>query len=409
MLKSILFTLISLVAALPAVAQKPEPALTATMIKEALKRPPRGKKAESLATRIRDLYGNRDMNGSIVPIHEDKGMFDIAFAIEVIGTADTPKLVMETKSPEITLNRIGETGMYAAVTTQAEGFAARFHFEIGDKKLPSKQIEVFRAHPDSLERAGVPKGAVKQLPTWNSKVFEGTHRDWWIYVPAQYKADTPACVMIFQDGGGYTGSTAKVFDNLIAKGDMPVTIGIFINPGAFADGRSNRSYEYDTLSNEYVRMLLEEILPEVEKTYNLRHDANSRAIAGISSGGICAFTAAWERPDAFGKVLSWVGSFTGIAARLDEQGRLVRPGGNNYPVLIRKTPKKSIRVFLQDGENDLDNEHGSWPLANHEMARSLAHEGYDYKFVMGNGFHSAEHGRAIMPDSLRWLWRDYKP
>lgn len=407
-MKHALFTLISLAIAVPTVAQKPEPPLTATMLKQALKRPPRGDRAAKLAERIYALYGNRDMNGSIVPISEDKGRFDVAFAIAAPGARETPKLVMETKTPEIVLQRLGETALYVATTTQPEGFAARFHFEIDGKKLPSKQIEVYRTDPDSVEQAGVPKGVVTKQPVWNSKVFDGTHRDWWIYVPAQYKAENPACVMVFQDGGGYVGYTPRVLDNLIAKGDMPATIGVFINPGAFSDGRSNRSFEYDTLSDQYVRMLLEEILPEVEKTYNLRRDANSRAIAGISSGGICAFTAAWERPDSFSKVLSWVGSFTGIAARLDAHGRLARPGGNNYPVLIRKTPKKNIRVFLQDGENDLDNEHGSWPLANHEMARSLAHEGYDYKFVMGEGFHSADHGRAIMPESLRWLWRDSK-
>jgi enterochelin esterase family protein len=184
---------------------------------------------------------------------------------------------------------------------------------------------------------------------------------------------------------------------------MPVTVGIFIDPGTFAGGRRNRSVEYDTLSDRYARFVLEEILPEVEKTVNLRKDAEGRAIAGISSGGICAFTVAWERPEAFSKVLSWVGSFVNIAS-----GPSRREGGHNYPALIRKTPKKPIRVFLQDGANDLDNPHGNWPLANHQMARALAFAGYDFQFVFGNGFHSDRHGRAILPDSLRWLWRDVR-
>jgi enterochelin esterase family protein len=171
-----------------------------------------------------------------------------------------------------------------------------------------------------------------------------------------------------------------------------------------ADGRRNRSFEYDTLSDQYARFLLEEILPEVQKSVNLRQDAASRAISGASSGGICAFTVAWERPEAFSKVLSWIGSFTNIAS-----GESRRAGGHNYPALIRKTPKKPIRVFLQDGENDLDNAHGNWPLANQQMAKALAFAGYDYQFVYGKGFHSAAHGRAILPDSLRWLWRDYRP
>ncbi len=159
--------------------------------------------------------------------------------------------------------------------------------------------------------------------------------------------------------------------------------------------------EYDTLSDRYARFLLEEILPEVEKTVALRKDAAGRAIAGASSGGICAFTVAWERPDQFGKVVSWIGSFTNIAS-----GPTLRAGGHNYQALVRKTPKKPIRVFLQDGANDLDNVHGNWPLANLTLAGSLAFAGYDYRFEYGKGFHNNRHGRAILPDTLRWLWRD---
>jgi enterochelin esterase family protein len=209
--------------------------------------------------------------------------------------------------------------------------------------------------------------------------------------------------MVFQDGASYREYVPTVFDNLIAAGDMPVTVGIFLQPGLFEGGRSNRSFEYDTLSDQYVRFLLEEILPDVEKSTRLRHDAASRAIAGASSGGICAFTAAWERPDAFGKVVSWIGSFTNIAS-----GKTVREGGHNYEALVRKTPKKPIRVYLQDGANDLDNAHGNWPLANLTLAKSLAYARYDYRFEYGQGFHSHRHGRAIFPDTLRWLWRDHR-
>ncbi len=265
--------------------------------------------------------------------------------------------------------------------------------------------EDYALGPDSLKQEGVPTGTVTKH-TWNqSKIFPGTERSYWIYVPAQYKASVPACVMVFQDGNGYVGEKGHsrvptVFDNLIHQKAMPVTIGIFLDPGQFpavndSKPRSNRSFEYDSLGDLYARFLLEEILPEVSKSYNLTNDANGRAIAGISSGGICAFTVAWERPDAFSKVISYVGSFTNIR------------GGHNYAAWIRKTEKKPIRIFLQDGENDLDNLHGNWPLANREMAASLKFAGYDYKFEMGTEGHNAKHGAAILPDMLRWLWRDY--
>jgi enterochelin esterase-like enzyme len=259
--------------------------------------------------------------------------------------------------------------------------------------------------PDSFPHEGVPKSKVTQFKWKESKVFEGTTRDCWVYVPDQYDDKTPACVMVFQDGGSYVNDKGQfrvpvVFDNLIHRKEMPVTVGIFINPGEFpstekgAKPLSNRSYEYDTPSNKYALFLEKEILPEVGKTIKLRTDAPGRAICGISSGGICAFTAAWERPDLFSKVLSHVGSFTNIR------------GGDVYPGLIRKTEKKPIRIFLQDGLGDLDNLHGSWPLANESMASSLKFMDYDYKLVFGDGGHNGKHGGVILPDSLRWLWRN---
>jgi enterochelin esterase-like enzyme len=265
--------------------------------------------------------------------------------------------------------------------------------------------EQFKFGPDSERQPGVPQGKVTQHQH-ESRVFEGTKRDYYVYVPAQYTGEEPAAVMVFQDGHAYVNEkgefrTTIVMDNLIAKGEMPVTIGIFINPGHKGDTKpetpwraNNRSFEYDTLSDQYARFLLEEILPEVGKSYKLTDDPNRRAICGISSGGICAFTVAWERPDAFRKVMSHVGSFTNIR------------GGHNYHALIRKTEKKPIRVFLQDGSNDLDNQHGNWWLANLEMEAALKFKKYDYKFVGGEGGHNGKHGGSILPDSLRWLWRD---
>src|SRR5262245_58006890 len=261
--------------------------------------------------------------------------------------------------------------------------------------------------PDSTRHDGVPTGTVTQFKWNKSKVFENTERDCWVYVPAQYDGKTPACVMVFQDGGNYVSEKGAfrvpiVFDNLIHAKEMPVTVGVFINPGVFPNqggkgaGRSNRSFEYDTLSPKYAQFLETEILPEVGKTAKLRDDAAARAICGISSGGICAFTAAWERPDLFSKVLSHVGSFTNIR------------GGDVYPGLIRKTEHKPIRVFLQDGGGDLDNANGNWPLANLSMASALKFMDYDYKFVYGDGAHNGKHGGVTLPDALRWLWRGTK-
>ena len=255
----------------------------------------------------------------------------------------------------------------------------------------------YKLGPDSMEQPNVPKGRVTKR-FWNSQVFPEAPRDYWVYVPAQYDPKTPTCVMVFQDGEGYMKPNGQfrvpvVFDNLIAKKEMPVTIGIFINPGKGI----NRSIEYDTLSDQYARFLETEILPEVGKEFNLRSDAEGRAISGISSGGICAFTVAWERPDLFSKVLSHVGSFTNIRH------------GDTYPGIIRKTnPPKKIRVFLQDGSGDLDNANGNWPLGNQQMAAALKFKKYDYDFVFGDGAHNGKQGGAILPDSLRWLWRDVK-
>ena len=264
------------------------------------------------------------------------------------------------------------------------------------KEKPKPAPSLYKFGPDSLEQPGVPRGQVIDMGVWKSKVFDGTERKWSIYVPKQYDGSKPACVMVFQDGQWYANPKGDfrvptVFDNLIHQGKMPVTLAIFLQPGTIA-GRSNRSVEYDTLSDQYAKFLEKEILPEVAKKYKLRSDAAGRAIGGISSGGICAFTVAWQRPDLFSKVLSHVGSFVNIR------------GGDVYPGIIRKTERKPIRVFLQAGKNDLDNQHGNWPLANLQMEAALRYKKYDYKFVMGEEGHNGKHGGAILPESLIWLW-----
>jgi enterochelin esterase family protein len=259
--------------------------------------------------------------------------------------------------------------------------------------------------PDSKPKDGVPQGTLATHVWKDSKVFPGTIREYHVYTPAQYDAAKPCAVMVFQDGHAYLKPdgdirATTVFDNLIAEGAIPPVIGIFINPGHLGEElpkdpwkASNRSVEYDTLSDAYARLLLDEILPEVAKTKNLGTDPEQRAICGMSSGGICAWTVAWQRPDAFHKVVSHIGSFTNIR------------GGDAYPGIIRKAEKKPIRAFFQEGIRDLDNPHGSWPLGNLQMQAALKFKDYDFRYVWGHGEHDGKHGGAIFPETLRWLWR----
>ncbi|HYR57426.1 MAG TPA: alpha/beta hydrolase-fold protein [Chthoniobacteraceae bacterium] len=261
--------------------------------------------------------------------------------------------------------------------------------------------------PDSQPQ-DVPHGEVKKAAFDQSKIFPGTTREYSVYVPKQYDAAKPACLMVFFDGGGYAkpdgaSRVPVVFDNLIAKKEMPVTVAVFVNPGNIkatepgTKDRSNRSFEYDSLGDANARFVLEELLPVATQGLNITKNPDGWAIAGASSGGIAAFTVAWEKPEAFHKVVSWIGSFTNIR------------GGYVYPALIRQTKSnpKPLRVFLQDGSSDLDNLHGNWPLSNQDMAAALKFAGYDYKFEFGTGGHSPKHGGSILPDTLRWLWRDY--
>lgn len=271
-----------------------------------------------------------------------------------------------------------------------------------------RAADEFKITPYHEVQPGVPQGTLTKMPEWRSNIFTNTVRDWWIYVPAQYKAEKPACVMVFQDGHDYVNLKGNwrvpiVFDNLIAKGEMPVTIAILLNPGhevGKPPGKSpwqvsNRSFEYDSLGDRYARFLLEEILPEVGKKYNLTTNPEGRAIGGASSGGICSWTVCWERPDQFRKAFTTIGSYTNIR------------GGHVYPALIRKTERKPIRVSVQSGVDDVKNQFGDWPLANKQMAAALKFAGYDHRFDFGEGAHNSKHGGSIFPDVMKWLWRDY--
>jgi len=280
------------------------------------------------------------------------------------------------------------------------------------KRPDPNSFKQYELGPDSLPQPGVPKGKLEGPFLFESKVIENTVRRYWVYVPAQYNSRKPACVLVFQDGQRATNpkgplQLTTVMDNLIHKKEMPVTIGIFITPGqvgkTYPDNLGfgnpdHRSIEYDSLNDTYARFIIEEMLPEVGRSYNLTRDPKGRAIGGTSSGAICAFTVAWERPDAFRKVISLIGSFTNIR------------GGHVYPDLVRKNRRKPIRIFIQDGSNDLrqpDNPERDWFLQNQLMVAALKEKRYDMTYVFGEGGHSDNHGGAIMPDILRWIWRDY--
>ena len=265
------------------------------------------------------------------------------------------------------------------------------------------QPESYPTPPEAIEKEDVPKGKMDGPHEFRSELFPGTVREYWVYVPAQYDAAKPPCLMIVQDGyrkaKGWKLPT--ILDNMIHSGEVPVQLGIFVAPGVVpaandaAQARYNRSFEYDGLGDQYARFLTDELLPEVAKTYKFSDDPNDRCIAGSSSGAIAAFTAAWERPDAFRRVFSTVGTYVGLR------------GGNEYSILIRKTEPKPLRIFLQDGSSDLDIYGGSWWNANQTMLAALQFSGYDVKHVWGQGGHNNKHGAAMLPEGLRWLWRDY--
>jgi gluconolactonase len=265
--------------------------------------------------------------------------------------------------------------------------------------LPLARAEEYVLGPDSQRQPGVPQGKVTKHE-WTSHIYPGTVRDYWVYVPAQYKPEKAACTMVFQDGSTFINEngafkTNIVFDNLIHKGEMPVTIGVFIDPGVVpgagpnTQSRFNRSAEYDAVGPRFPTFLIEEILPEVAKDYNLSSNPNDRAISGSSSGGNASFNAAWTRPDVFHRVLSFIGGFTNLR------------GDHIYPSLVRKMETKPLRVFLQDGLQDIN------IYSNYELGAALRDANYDYKLVIGTEGHNSKHSSSILPDALRWLWRDY--
>jgi gluconolactonase len=272
----------------------------------------------------------------------------------------------------------------------------------------TRETESYPVHPDSLVKTGVPVGEILEGDFSSSAVFPGTERKYWLYVPKQYEASRAACLMVFQDGRNYSKPESgfrvpTVFDNLIHQKEMPVTIALCVEPGvvpapnAESQDRFNRSFEYDSMDDRYARFLIDELIPHVVDKHHLNFSNNpdDRAICGSSSGGIAALNVAWQRPDVFRRVFTTVGTYVGLR------------GAHEFPTLIRKTEPKPLRVFLQDGSNDLNIYGGDWWMANQSMLRAFEFAGYEVNHAWGEGFHSGKHGTAIFPDVMRWLWKDH--
>jgi enterochelin esterase-like enzyme len=354
---------------------------------------------------------------------------DFFFATEA---ASQPSLIIDEDQPQA-MQQLADTNLwYATAHIEKTGTLHAFHYKINGTDFGGKlDLPVFG--PLSYLQPGVPSGKLSEKLIHTSKIYDGMKSEYWIYVPAQYDPKVPTALMVFQDGEGYShrdgnNPVLNVVDNLIAQKKIPVMILVFINPGDITDSPNTPTYNfvkmysdqwhrtlkdsmrstlYDTVSDRYDRFLRDEILADVEAKYNIRKDAYSRAITGLSSGGICSFNAAWQMPDQFSRVLTWIGSFSAIQWKENPANS---DGGQDYPEKILREDHRNIRVWIQDGSNDQENDrYGSWPLANIRMANALKLKGYDFHFSFGKGTHNSAHGASELPAEMTWLWRGYDP
>lgn len=347
-----------------------------------------------------DTLGEKNIvNGTAVLGHGA----DFIFAVE--STA-TPVLYVDNEKVG-KMRHLKGWHMWFSVVSLKAGRIHSFYY-LMKKQRKGGRNDVAAYLPESYPNKDAPPGTLSKKLTLANKIYPGMTTDFWIYVPAAYTPDKPAALMVWQDGEKLVARDGpakilNVVDNLIHEGKMPVTIQVFVAP-CQQNGKSMRSIEYDRVDDAYARLLRDELLPEVAKRYNIRTDAYSRAIGGVSSGALCAFNTAWQQPDQFSRVLSIIGSYTSIQW---QPGK--REGGNIYPFKVRREAVRNIRVWLQDGAQDLEDEYGSWPLQNIQLANSLKFMGYDFHFSFGNGSHNPAQGWAELPQSLAWLWRGYDP
>lgn len=391
--------------ALHAEAPKPSEPLTPIALQKRLQAAPDANQTSRLHDEVIRLFGRQNLLKGKPSTKIEQTT--VAWAVMDMSPA---RVVRGDGTVIGEMTRVGDDGLQVLVKTMKnfQEFNYRIEVDGAARVAGMVHLEHYEYTPDSDPQPGVPAGKLEKFEWAQSQIFPETVRDVTVYIPEQYKAGDEACLMVWQDGSRHVDPKGPmragvVFDNLIHKKKMPVTIGVFIDPGRKPNQKpgskaANRGFEYDSLGDAYVNFLLTEILPEVEKRYQVkfRQDPKAWAIAGGSSGGICSFTAAWERPDKFHKVLSWVGTFVDIR------------GGNAYPYLVRITERKPIRVYLLDGTNDLDNKFGNWPLANRMMEASLKYMNYDFRIDWTECFHGSRGMAPHLPEALEWLWRDVK-
>jgi enterochelin esterase family protein len=331
---------------------------------------------------------------------------DYLFVVE----SATPASVSIDQQAPVPMAKVGSSNLWMKLQKMRVGVTHAYQFYADGKPLANRS-DVPGYNPDSYPKPGIARGKLSEKHTLNSKVYDGMKADYWFYASPGVDPNVPSPLMVWQDGQGLiAGDLSKlrlftVTENLVAQKLIPPMVHVMIAPGFSPEGKAMRSIEYDTVSDRYNRFLMEEVLPEVEKSYKLRQDGYSRGIAGESSGGICSFNSAWFNPDKFSRVHSTIGSFTSIQWHPDQK----LDGGNLYPFMVRKMPKRNIRVWMSDGSDDLENTHGAWPLQNIQLANSLKMREYDFHFRFGVATHDSAQAAIDLPESLAWLWRGYDP
>ena len=333
---------------------------------------------------------------------------EFLFAVE----SEKPASVSVDKQPPVSMTNVSGTKYWYRLMTLRLGTTHNYNYLVDGRTIGTYDVAGY--NPDSYPVAGVARGTISGMKTLTSKIYPGMSANYWVYVNPGADTTRGAPLMVWQDGETIVGNQDLlrlrlqiVSDNLVHKKLIPPMVHVLISPGSGgeAQGTRMRGIQYDTVSDRYGKYLLEELLPEVEKSYKLRPEGYSRAIAGASSGAICAFNVAWYNPNQFSRVLSHIGSY--VALQWHPEQNL--DGGYIVSNKVRREQKKNLRVWLSDGTDDNETNAGSWPLNNILLANGLKLKGYDFHFRFGEGMHAIAQGALDLPESLAWLWREYDP